>query len=166
MLNNKISKSLLLSLIFITASLLGGCAASYKSKDVWGGYAEARIDENVFHVSFKGNTFTSRERVNDFSLLRSAEVALENGYDYFVVLDQQRPGTKIIESTQFGSPSMSSYAGRAGPSREVSGGRKTTVSNPVTETLIACFTEKPETVNSFNASELVRSIKSKYELES
>jgi hypothetical protein len=38
-------------------------------------------------LTFKGNGYTSRERATDFNLLRCAEVCLENGYKYFVIVD-------------------------------------------------------------------------------
>ena len=45
------------------------------------GYAEQRLESNRFRVSFSGNSLTSREQVEMSLLLRSAEVAAENGYD-------------------------------------------------------------------------------------
>jgi len=60
--------------IVILAFILQGCATSYQKTSFTGGYSETQLDENVFNVSFKGNGYTSRERVADFTLLRSAEL--------------------------------------------------------------------------------------------
>ena len=37
---------------------------------------------------FKGNGYTSKDKTFDFALLRSAELTLENGYRYFVVVGE------------------------------------------------------------------------------
>ncbi len=160
-----ISKPLSALVIFLSISVLGGCAASYKAKDVWGGFSETQIKKNVFEVSFKGNSFTTRERVKDFSLLRSAEVALENGYDYFVVIEQTQSRTLFQETTPMGFTAMSSYGGHGGQGRAATGGRKDYVSNPVSDTIVACFNEKPENVTSYNARQIVNEIKTKYALD-
>jgi hypothetical protein len=54
-----------------------------------GGFSETQLDENVFRVSFRGNEYTRPERAADFSLLRAAELARNNGYSYFVIVDSQ-----------------------------------------------------------------------------
>ena len=72
----------------VTLLLLAGCATPYQSGGFRGGYKEIQLDENVFQISFKGNAFVSAGRVENYALLRSAEVALENGYEYFVIVDQ------------------------------------------------------------------------------
>lgn len=119
----------------------------------------------VFEVSFKRNSFTTTERVKNFSLLRSAEVALENGYPYFVVIEQSQPVTVFTESMPLGFTSMSSYSAHGRHDRTASGGRKEYISNPITKTLIACFSEKPKSVISYDAENIVKYIKSKYEIQ-
>ena len=52
------------------------------------GYAEQRLESNRFRVSFSGNSLTSREQVEMSLLLRSAEVAAENGYDWFATVNR------------------------------------------------------------------------------
>lgn len=52
------------------------------------GYAEQRLETNRFRVSFSGNSLTSREQVEMSLLLRSAEVAAENGYDWFATVNR------------------------------------------------------------------------------
>lgn len=48
-----------------------------------GGYAEQRLQSDRFAVSFSGNSLTSRDTVEMYLLYRSAELTLENGYDWF-----------------------------------------------------------------------------------
>jgi hypothetical protein len=49
------------------------------------GYSETQIEANRFRVNFKGNTVTPRETVENFLLLRAAELTLKTGNSYFVV---------------------------------------------------------------------------------
>ena len=73
--------------LMILVILAAGCATDYKTQSFRGGYSEVRLDENVFTVRFKGNAYTSPERAADFCLLRCAELALANGYSYFIITD-------------------------------------------------------------------------------
>ena len=48
-----------------------------------GGYAEQRLENDRYRVSFSGNSVTSREQVEMSLLLRAAELTTENGFDWF-----------------------------------------------------------------------------------
>ncbi len=52
------------------------------------GYADQRIDQNRFRVSFSGNSVTSREQVEMSLLLRAAEITLETGNDWFTTVNR------------------------------------------------------------------------------
>ena len=74
--------------ILLVAIIMQGCATTYQSNGYTGGYSETQLDENVFKVSFRGNGFTRKDRTEDFTLLRSAELAIKNGYNYlFMALE-------------------------------------------------------------------------------
>jgi hypothetical protein len=60
-----------------------------KANKVWGGFADQRLDDNHFQVSFQGNTMTSRERVETYLLYRAAEVAVSQGFDWFEMVDRR-----------------------------------------------------------------------------
>lgn len=47
------------------------------------GYWDQRLAENRIRVSFRGNSATVREQVEDYLLLRSAEATREAGYSWF-----------------------------------------------------------------------------------
>ena len=51
------------------------------------GYSEQRLESNRFKILFAGNASTPRQTVENYLLYRSAEVTLQNGYDYFVMAD-------------------------------------------------------------------------------
>jgi len=75
--------------ILATLLLLGlvGCATGYQPKSFTGGYTDMKLQDNIYRVTFKGNGYSSMERAGDFALLRSAEVTIQNGYKYFIVLE-------------------------------------------------------------------------------
>jgi len=52
------------------------------------GYTTQQIESNRFRVSFKGNSLTNRQTVDTYMLYRAAEVTLQNGSDYFVVVNK------------------------------------------------------------------------------
>ena len=48
------------------------------------GYTDEKIEENIFFVTYSG-IIGSDLLTRDLALLRSAEVAVENGYPYFAI---------------------------------------------------------------------------------
>ena len=76
--------------------LLVSCSTGYRPINDSGGYWDERIEStsNRFKIGYDGNKwhsdpFNRKERVIDLALLRSAEVALENGFKYFIISDSQ-----------------------------------------------------------------------------
>lgn len=53
-----------------------------------GGYSEIRLEPNRFRVNFAGNSLTSRETVEGYLLFRAAEMTMQNGYDWFTIVDR------------------------------------------------------------------------------
>jgi len=66
--------------------LLTACATGYQSSGFTGGFKDTQLAPDVFRVSFSGNGFTSSDRVQDFALLRAAELTLANDARYFAVI--------------------------------------------------------------------------------
>jgi hypothetical protein len=67
-----------------------------------GGFAEQRIEANRYRVTFVGNDYTSRARVENYLLFRAAELTVANGYDTFTVV--QRDTDKDVDIRSYGSP--------------------------------------------------------------
>jgi len=61
---------------------VAGAAAS-------GGYSESRIEADRWRVNFAGNSLTSRETVEGYLLFRAAELTLQNGADWFTIVDRR-----------------------------------------------------------------------------
>lgn len=88
-----------------------------------GGYAEQRLENDRFRVSFSGNSVTSREDVETGLLLRAAELTAQSGFDWFATVNRATDRDTRFQSTGpsypgsgFGSPFYSRYGGYWGPS--------------------------------------------------
>ena len=152
------------------AIIFSSCATAYKKVGFTGGYSETQLGENIFQVSFRGNGYTSRERASDFVLLRSAEVSLENGYQYFIIIEAEKSShlsTYTTPKTSYttGNVNVSGNSATVNATTYSYGGQTYFFSKPSTNNLILCFKEKPE-VNGliFNAEFVKKSIRQKYGL--
>ena len=52
------------------------------------GYAETRIEADRWRVTFRGGSDAGRERVADLTLLRAAQLTLQQGYDWFRITER------------------------------------------------------------------------------
>lgn len=157
-------------IVAIAALLLQACATSYQKSGFSGGYSETQLDENVFNVSFRGNGYTRRERVADFTLLRSAELTLDNGFQYFAIIDANSytsnstyttPTTSYTTGSAYGS---GNYAYGSATTR-TTGGQTYNISKPSSSNTIVCFKEKPESVFTYNAKFIYKNIRQKYDIK-
>ena len=80
--------------VIFLSIVLASCSTGYRPRNDSGGYWDERIEttSNRFKIGYDGNKWHSdpvnrKERVIDLALLRSAEVALENGFKYFIISD-------------------------------------------------------------------------------
>lgn len=153
--------------IILIMLCLQACATSYQSNGFSGGYSETQLDENVFKVSFRGNGYTRRDRVADFTLLRSAELALKNGYNYFVVIDSGSYTTTSTHTTPITTNTTANAYGTGNnaygnATSTTTGGQTYNISKPSSSNTIVCFEEKPESSFSYNAKFIYKSITEKY----
>lgn len=156
-------------LAFLAPLVLTACATSYQSSSFTGGFTETQLDENVFRVSFRGNGYTSRERAADFVMLRSAELALNNGYKYFAIVDSANQTDTYVSSsapnytTNF---QMNSFGNTTyGTARtHAYGGQTMTFHKPSSSNTIVCFKEKPAQGMVYSAEFVAKSIRQKYGL--
>jgi len=115
-------------------------------------------------VNFKGNGFTSRERSSDFALLRCAELANNNGFEYFTIIDaQQYTDNRTYTTPTQTKAKVSVYGNTAYGSSTTYGGQTYNISKPSNSNTVICFKEKPEGF-SYNVKFLIRSLKEKYGL--
>lgn len=56
------------------------------------GYSEYRIEPGRYRITFRGGPGAPANQVNDYALLRAADLALAEGYDWFRVSDRMMEG--------------------------------------------------------------------------
>ena len=93
-----------LFIVAAAALVLAGCetATPYHPSTEPGaaGYSDEQLTANRYRVTFTGNSATPRETVEDYLLLRSAEVTLKAGYHYFL-FDTRDTKTKTTYHSDF-----------------------------------------------------------------
>ena len=52
------------------------------------GFSEYRIENNRYRVTFQGGAGAPAQLVNDYAILRAAEITLRDGYDWLQVVDR------------------------------------------------------------------------------
>ena len=83
------------TLILAAIVVLAGCATAtpYQPATEGGyGFHEQQIEANRVRITFRGNSVTDRSIVENYLLYRAAEVTLQNGKDYFVVVNRDTEG--------------------------------------------------------------------------
>jgi hypothetical protein len=98
-------RSAALAVTVALAAALAGCAtptpyqANIPGQGSSGGYSEVRVEPNRWRVTFAGNSLTSRETVEGYLLFRAAELSVQQGYDWFSIVDRntQRSGYTYLE---------------------------------------------------------------------
>lgn len=92
-----------LGLAALAALTLAACATSTPYGPATGknpyGFSDQKIEDNRYRIVFRGNSSTEREAVETYLLYRAAELTLENGFDYFVVTEQDTEANRRYSTT-------------------------------------------------------------------
>ena len=88
-------------------ALAAACASTSGYRPASGsgiGYSDQQLDNGRYRITYEGNSSTSLSTVENYVLLRAAEVTLANGHDYFVVLDSNTESMRrfVTTGTSFG----------------------------------------------------------------
>ncbi|HEY7799020.1 MAG TPA: hypothetical protein VIA80_09665 [Hyphomonadaceae bacterium] len=98
----RIAVSALLALVLAacttTPTVYGPAATSSAT-----GYRQTKIEDDRFRVSFRANPDLKAPQVEDMALRRSAEIALENGREWFLVVNRF---TELVGGTSGGGTSV------------------------------------------------------------
>lgn len=150
-------------IVLFSLILLTGCATKYQSVGFTGGYSETKLGENIFQVTFEGNGYTSTTRANDLALLRASELAITNGYKYFIITSSFSDSSNFaystpkVYNTTFNGNSATTYS---------SGGNTFFIAKPSSSNTIICFKDKPENfLLVYDAKFLYESLSVKYGVE-
>lgn len=103
-----------LGVVVLSAVLLSlaacGMPTRYQPAVVYGdGFSEQQLEANRFRVTFTGNSLTPRDRVENYLLFRAAEITLQSGHDYFVVVDLQTDASTTYRTSFDGRPDYGYY---------------------------------------------------------
>jgi hypothetical protein len=115
-----------IAVVIAFAGLLAACvtATPYQPAPPRGfGYSEERLDQNKYRVTFRGNSLTKRETVEDYLLYRAAELTLQNGYSHFLIIGRD---TEAKTRYRYWIDLMAAAAGFITGSQGGTGGRGTT----------------------------------------
>lgn len=97
--------------VAMLAVFVAGCSTgtTYQPADERGayGYTETELGSDRYRVTFTGNSSTDKETVNDYAMLRAAELTLQNGYNWFRMVNRDtesnsRSSTSISGINDFG----------------------------------------------------------------
>ena len=165
-------RSLITTILLLGLSLLmSGCATGYSESGFTGGYEETQLNPDVFRVSFKGNAYTSMDRAADFTLLRSAELALENGYPYFIIVDDKqwtKNETYTTPTQTTTTANVYSYGNTASGTAysTTTGGQTYNYAKPRTSNTIVLLKDKDGAIGLvYDARFLVKSLREKYNIQ-
>ena len=107
----------LMAAALASATLLAaGCATETTYRPATGhgfdrtGYSERMVEPGRWLVSFAGNTVTPRDTVERYLLFRAAELTLQQGNDYFVMVDRDtNRQTRTYSTPGFGYGGFGGY---------------------------------------------------------
>jgi hypothetical protein len=143
---------------FIALLSIHSCTPSYSTKGFYGGYSDTQLSDNMFRVSYYGNGYTGYEYVDDMALLRSADLALQNGFFFFEIMSDVSDETIATYKTP-------TQAYSNGNTTNIYGGQTSYIKKPAVHKTIVCHRNKPETGIVMDAEQIKKSISEKHGLE-
>ena len=126
--------------------------------------------ENVWRVNFCGNGYTRGTKAEDFALLRSAELALANGFTHFAIMESKTGSTVTAVTTPTTSTttgSASTYGNNTSfnATTNTYGGQTQFISKPSATNTVVMFKGRPDVQGMvYDAQFICNSIGKKYEI--
>lgn len=154
-----------LLLILLGFGLIG-CTTTQEYNLSVGNSSLIQLNDNLYKLDIGGNAFMSESKVKDFALLRVSEIALENGFKYFEIIENQTSEKKI----KLNNPSTTQTYGSANTvgNRTSFNATSRTYNNDSelekyrSEILFKLSNESNENSISYNAQMIFDSLASKY----
>jgi hypothetical protein len=88
-----------LILLVVVTSFVVGCATRYGEIGFTGGVTAEPVMTDVYRIRARGNAYTDASRVQDFVLLKAAEVTLSAGGTHFVIVGQENRTNVVTGQT-------------------------------------------------------------------
>ncbi|MEL7453444.1 MAG: hypothetical protein AAGJ50_08755 [Pseudomonadota bacterium] len=152
------------------ALVLGACVTATPYQQSKGGissygYDDVKIEAGKYRVTFRGNSSTDLATVENYILLRAAELTLADGFGHFMILADSESGLRSFNSTSTGFGGGFGGFGRGGFNRGFGGiGTSTTRTRErrsfdVGVVIQAFEGEKdPENIEAFNAQDVFENL--------
>jgi hypothetical protein len=161
--------------LLLAAFCLCSCATPYRPVASGTGFTDKQLQDDLFQVSFQGNGQTSSQQVQDFALLRAAELTLQHGFSYFAVEDitntsSARPYTARQQFHVDYPPNIGLPPPTPGGYEPYGTGyiveyeEPRIYFRPGTSLQVKCFRTKPDKPFTYDAAVLLLSLKQKYKL--
>lgn len=84
---------------------LGACASAPKyeaASDIDDyGYYSTKLEEDRYRIQFNGRRSTSLATTRDYALLRAADLTLQEGYDWFQIVDRESETTHSVANRPY-----------------------------------------------------------------
>ena len=118
------------TIIFLLIALLGACAKPLQTDNYETRINATRLGTDSFIVSYSGQV--TDERVVDLALLRSAELSLQNGFNYFIIVETDESAASYATAESSSAPEFTLH-----------NGLQLQHSDPGATNTIVCFKHKP-----------------------
>jgi hypothetical protein len=156
----------IISLAFVL--ILAGCAIgrSYHDSDnMWKlGYSDTQLNEKVYRVSYAGYSIPQNE-CDDFAIMRASEIAMEKGYKYFRILNENQSSqsqTFHVPGSTYTTGTVSGYGNVAQMNAtSYSSGFVGTANYPVSTITIEMLKEKDDASGTLDAEIIWNSLAKK-----
>lgn len=141
------------ALLALLVTVLGACATPLQPDNYTERIVATRLGASEFVVDYAGGRALGDPQAIDLTLLRSAEVALQHGFHYFVVVEPA-PVSAADDNQQTGTGEYLEHDNRQFRYRD-----------PATRNRLVCFDSRPPGRH-FVALFVKASLRSKYGLDS
>ncbi len=134
-------------IVVVCAVVASACGTTYTKRGLMGGVDEVQLNENTWRISARGNAYTSEEAVLDMVLLRSADIASQNGFRYFVFLSEETWSDDYdvyIPETSYSTGTINSYGNitTINTTTNTHGGYNMPYSKPRAQNIVMMFKNK------------------------
>ncbi len=161
--------------LLLSIAILSGCATSYRPAGAGShGFTDIQTAPDDFEIGFRGNG--SAIRVQEYALLRAAEVTQAHGFPYFAIVQPQRGSRRSSQMAQevvtSGDTQTTNRQTQSETSRSVAATYAASIP-PVRHIAfdlyirfrIKCFNEQVDGIRTFDAKLLQESIRTKYKIK-
>lgn len=74
---------------FLLVLALAGCSTPYQEMGIMGGVAAERMTADTFRIVSRGNGYTDRTQVQDYTMLKAAETTKASGGTHFRIVSAE-----------------------------------------------------------------------------